>query len=477
MKRKLAPLFIFTLGLPLLAGCGGGHTHTLQHVDKVDSTCTQAGVREHFYCDGCGKLFEGTSVEDAHEVTLEDLKIPTIKHTLDRFNMCTHCHQFFGQEVDITYGSEYTEVTSLATCETYVQDIKTYAFAIHSHSKKAYTIKTECKLATGGTSLCAVWVNDTFVENEEDDNQKTWSQASFNIDLEANKTYYLRIAPSSSTFDNISKFSAKFLCKDHNSGSDGLCQDCQLDCSTRKENLKFSSLSMDKVHILSGGAKVYKFTPDASIIDKTAMVYTYCEPQQRALYGLQLFKTVGSIEEEITVTVNEEFTAGICFTFPIVDASYRMLLKNVSDKYLISEQDIFFSDHCIHNYLENGGCEHKGCEKFVGFSFKGSAYQIGRSIKSGATLYIRDNNPYGLGMGTRTFTLIFSMPSSGSMPVDNILCLKAYDQYCNELTQVKSGRGATEINIRVQIEADNTVISFVIQNKHASQSFLLQSIY
>ena len=59
-------------------GYQGGevHTHTLEAVAKVPATTEAAGVKAHYKCTGCGKLF--LDEEATQEVTLEELAIPML---------------------------------------------------------------------------------------------------------------------------------------------------------------------------------------------------------------------------------------------------------------------------------------------------------------------------------------------------------------------------------------------------------------
>ena len=53
-----------------------GHTHAIYKVEGKPASCTEAGVKEHYACDGCGLLFsdaEGTSPLGADDVTIAPL--------------------------------------------------------------------------------------------------------------------------------------------------------------------------------------------------------------------------------------------------------------------------------------------------------------------------------------------------------------------------------------------------------------------
>lgn len=55
-----------------------GDSHTLQHVARVDPTCTDAGMAEHWTCPKCGALF--SDGEGANLVGVADLEIPATGH-------------------------------------------------------------------------------------------------------------------------------------------------------------------------------------------------------------------------------------------------------------------------------------------------------------------------------------------------------------------------------------------------------------
>ncbi|WP_405343481.1 hypothetical protein, partial [Ruminococcus sp.] len=55
------------------------HVHDLQFVNEVPATTEATGVRAHYECSGCGKLF--SDAMGAVEVTMEDLIIPIIVPT------------------------------------------------------------------------------------------------------------------------------------------------------------------------------------------------------------------------------------------------------------------------------------------------------------------------------------------------------------------------------------------------------------
>ncbi len=54
------------------SGGGGGHTHTYgELIEEKPATCTQKGLKAHYYCEGCQKYFD----EEKTEKTLTELEI------------------------------------------------------------------------------------------------------------------------------------------------------------------------------------------------------------------------------------------------------------------------------------------------------------------------------------------------------------------------------------------------------------------
>lgn len=55
------------------------HVHDLVCVDAQDASCTEDGLKEHWYCSLCGKYFEDANAEK--ETSLEELAIPAKGHS------------------------------------------------------------------------------------------------------------------------------------------------------------------------------------------------------------------------------------------------------------------------------------------------------------------------------------------------------------------------------------------------------------
>lgn len=84
----LMPLFFISFSL---VGYGRGgedtekleeHSHTLEHTQRVDSTCEDEENTEYWYCDNCGKYFsdERGTIEILEESTVVAPKGHTLDH-------------------------------------------------------------------------------------------------------------------------------------------------------------------------------------------------------------------------------------------------------------------------------------------------------------------------------------------------------------------------------------------------------------
>lgn len=80
------------------------HVHDLVRVDAQDASCTEDGLKEHWYCSLCGKYFEDANAEK--ETSLEELTIPAKGHVDSRYlhnenehwKVCSRCKEEYGRE-------------------------------------------------------------------------------------------------------------------------------------------------------------------------------------------------------------------------------------------------------------------------------------------------------------------------------------------------------------------------------------------
>ena len=135
--------------------------HTLTAVEAVPATCETAGVKAHWKCEVCGKLF--SDAEGKTETTLEKLTIPATGHaygepvwkwnddftasaTFTCANDTSHV-----EKVDATVTSEVTE----GSCE--VGGTRTYTAKVTFDGKDYTDTKTETLPATGHAYGEPVW--------------------------------------------------------------------------------------------------------------------------------------------------------------------------------------------------------------------------------------------------------------------------------------------------------------------------------
>ena len=146
--------------------CAKGHTLTA--VEAVPATCETAGVKAHWKCSVCGKLF--SDVEGKTETTLEKLAIPATGHAYgtpvwkwnDDFTAsATFTCANDTSHVETVNATVTNEVTTEATCEA--DGVRTYTAKVTFEGKEYTDTKTETLPATGHAYGELVWKwNDDF---------------------------------------------------------------------------------------------------------------------------------------------------------------------------------------------------------------------------------------------------------------------------------------------------------------------------
>ncbi len=136
--------------------------HTLTAVAEVPATCETAGVKAHWKCEVCGKLF--SDAEGRTETTLEKLAIPATGHAYGepvwKWNDDFKATATFTCANDTTHVKNVTaEVTSAVTtpaaCET--TGVRTYTAKVTFDGKEYTSSKTEAIAATGHAYGAPVW--------------------------------------------------------------------------------------------------------------------------------------------------------------------------------------------------------------------------------------------------------------------------------------------------------------------------------
>ncbi len=127
--------------------------HQLTAVAEVPATCETAGVKAHWKCEVCGKLF--SDAEGKTETTLEKLAIPATGHaygepvwkwTDDFTASATFTCGNDASHVETVNATVTNEVTTAATCES--TGVRTYTAKVTFEGKEYTDTKTEVIPAT-----------------------------------------------------------------------------------------------------------------------------------------------------------------------------------------------------------------------------------------------------------------------------------------------------------------------------------------
>ena len=136
--------------------------HQLTAVEKVPATCETAGVKAHWKCEVCGKLF--SDAEGKTETTMEKLAIPATGHAYgapvwkwnDDFTAsATFTCGNDASHVETVNAAVTNEVTTEATCEA--DGVRTYTAKVTFEGKDYTDTKTETLPATGHAYGEPVW--------------------------------------------------------------------------------------------------------------------------------------------------------------------------------------------------------------------------------------------------------------------------------------------------------------------------------
>ena len=146
--------------------CAAGHTLTA--VVEVPATCETTGVKAHWVCSVCGKLF--SDAEGKTETTLEKLAIPATGHAYgepvwswtDGFKAtATFTCANDTSHVETVNATVTNAVTTEATCEA--DGVRAYTAKVTFEGKEYTDTKTEVIAATGHAYGEPVWKwNDDF---------------------------------------------------------------------------------------------------------------------------------------------------------------------------------------------------------------------------------------------------------------------------------------------------------------------------
>ena len=150
-------------------------THTFTHVDAVEANCTETGLKEHYVCNNCGKLFERDG-ENHVEKTIEELTIAVNdNHAYDEWvhdeGKETHSRvcrrnaehkETVACEVTLVKGDTvapdfdkegYTEYTCSVCRATYKKDVQSALVAVARVGETKYRTLDEAIKAAGNDGV------------------------------------------------------------------------------------------------------------------------------------------------------------------------------------------------------------------------------------------------------------------------------------------------------------------------------------
>ena len=140
--------------------CADGHTLTA--VAEVPATCTETGVKAHWVCSVCGKLF--SDAEGKNETTLEALTIGVLGHDYGEaawtWTGYESAKATFTCSRDASHAEEVTaavtsEITTPASCES--TGVRTYTATVTFQGKNYTDTRTEVLPALGHAWGEPVW--------------------------------------------------------------------------------------------------------------------------------------------------------------------------------------------------------------------------------------------------------------------------------------------------------------------------------
>ena len=140
--------------------CADGHTLTA--VAEVPATCEETGVKAHWVCSVCGKLF--SDAEGKNETTLEALTIGALGHDYGEaawtWTGYESAKATFTCSHDASHVEEVTaavtsEITTPASCES--TGVRTYTATVTFQGKNYTDTRTEVLPALGHAWGEPVW--------------------------------------------------------------------------------------------------------------------------------------------------------------------------------------------------------------------------------------------------------------------------------------------------------------------------------
>ncbi|MDE5618591.1 MAG: leucine-rich repeat domain-containing protein [Clostridia bacterium] len=114
MNRKiiliaLIAILSICIGVCVIA-CDNVHTHELEKIDAVDSTCTTKGNIQHWYCKGCNKYFSDANA--TLEISKDDtfVELDSNNHNYQTVSLDATCTQEGGERLVCSYDNSHFQV-------------------------------------------------------------------------------------------------------------------------------------------------------------------------------------------------------------------------------------------------------------------------------------------------------------------------------------------------------------------------------
>ena len=129
------------------------HEHECALAEEIPATCTEPGVKEHLFCNGCGKAFSLEQWNETHtlvEISAEELVIPASGHDWD--------------EPTYEWRGDYAEVTATRVCKNDESHVETETVQTTAEETLAPTVEAE-----GVMTYTAVFQNPAFGTQTETD--------------------------------------------------------------------------------------------------------------------------------------------------------------------------------------------------------------------------------------------------------------------------------------------------------------------
>jgi hypothetical protein len=346
MKKKLVLMTSALMTIGLLAGCGA-HSHDYKLVEEVAATCTESGVRAHYTCSGCDKLFD----EDKKETTLEALTIAALGHDYqfdsfvwadDYSAEAKHVCSRDNKHVEMREATVTSKVTKEATCE---QDgVETYTATYGTHTETKEKVLSKLGHAYGDPTY--VWSDD----NKSCTATVICGNDSSHTIVETVESTYKELEAATEEADGKGKYTATFENEKF---------------KTQEKEVVIESLpTLSKLTFTSNGDGTYSVK---------------CKDSYETTGRIKIPSTYGEDEAEgiVTTLPNQAF-----FSVPnITEVFIPNTIKTIgSDGFYDCEKltDVHFAENSVLESL--GDCCFQACVSLVSVTFPKSVKTLGNRV-------------------------------------------------------------------------------------------------